>query len=76
VAGITYWHGFEHVTDFVYITLVFRPHLTPAFCSLSFRLYLATVSDLQRREAIIRCGTRGARDGDPDMEVRESVVYW
>lgn len=34
------------------------------------------VSDLQRREAIIRCGTRGARDGDMDMKARESVVYW
>jgi hypothetical protein len=34
------------------------------------------VSDFQRREAIIRCGTRGARDGDLDMKARESVVYW
>ena len=34
------------------------------------------VSDMQKREAIIRCGTRGARDGDLDMKARESVVYW
>ena len=34
VAGITYCHGLGHVTDFVYITLVFRPHSTPAFLLL------------------------------------------
>jgi hypothetical protein len=33
------------------------------------------ISNLQRREAIIRCGTRGARDGEPDMKARESIVY-
>lgn len=32
--------------------------------------------DLQRREATLRCGTRGARDGDPDPRARETFVSW
>lgn len=32
--------------------------------------------DLQRREATLRCGTRGARDGDPDPRAQETFVSW
>lgn len=32
--------------------------------------------DLQRREATIRCGTRGARDGDLDMRANETFIHW
>jgi len=32
--------------------------------------------DLQRREATIRCGTRGARDGDADARVKETFINW
>lgn len=32
--------------------------------------------DLQRREATLRCGTRGAREGDPDPRARETFVSW
>jgi len=32
--------------------------------------------DLQKREATLRCGTRGARDGDPDPRAQETFVSW
>jgi hypothetical protein len=32
--------------------------------------------DLQRREATLRCGTRGAREGDPDPRGKETFVSW
>jgi hypothetical protein len=32
--------------------------------------------DLQSREATLRCGTRGARDGDPDPRGKETFVSW
>lgn len=32
--------------------------------------------DLQRREATLRCGTRGARDGDVDSRARETNILW
>ena len=32
--------------------------------------------DLQRREATLRCGTRGAREGDVDIRGRETYVSW
>jgi hypothetical protein len=32
--------------------------------------------DLQRREAVIRCGTRGAREGDEDGRARETCIFW
>ena len=41
----------EHVTYFVYITLVFRPYSKPAFCSLSFRsepVYNRTINSITK----------------------------
>lgn len=32
--------------------------------------------DLQRREATLRCGTRGAREGDVDVRARETFIFW
>ncbi|KAH8672818.1 hypothetical protein BGZ60DRAFT_430124 [Tricladium varicosporioides] len=32
--------------------------------------------DLQRREATLRCGTRGARDGDMDPRAKETHIFW
>lgn len=32
--------------------------------------------DLQRREATLRCGTRGAREGDPDERARIKHIWW
>ena len=32
--------------------------------------------DLQKREATLRCGTRGAREGDPDARARSKDVFW
>jgi hypothetical protein len=32
--------------------------------------------DLQRREATLRCGTRGARDGDFDERARVKQIWW
>lgn len=32
--------------------------------------------DLQRREATIRCGTRGAREGDFDGRAKETFIHW
>ena len=32
--------------------------------------------DMQRREARLRCGTRGARDGDPDERARVKDMWW
>jgi hypothetical protein len=32
--------------------------------------------DLQRREATLRCGTRGAREGDPDERARVNHIWW
>lgn len=32
--------------------------------------------DLQRREATIRCGTRGAHEGDQDGKARETNISW
>ena len=32
--------------------------------------------DLQRREATLRCGTRGARDGDLDPRAKETFIFW
>jgi hypothetical protein len=32
--------------------------------------------DLQRREATLRCGTRGAKEGDDDHRARETHIYW
>jgi hypothetical protein len=32
--------------------------------------------DLQRREATIRCGTRGAMEGDQDRRARETHIFW
>lgn len=32
--------------------------------------------DMQRREAILRCGTRGARDGDPDNTAKAKHIWW
>jgi len=32
--------------------------------------------DLQKREATLRCGTRGAREGDEDSRVNETQIFW
>lgn len=32
--------------------------------------------DLQAREATLRCGTRGARDGDRDLRAKETFIHW
>jgi hypothetical protein len=32
--------------------------------------------DLQKREATLRCGTRGAREGDEDPRAKETHIYW
>jgi len=32
--------------------------------------------DLQKREATLRCGTRGAREGDPDPRAKETFISW
>jgi len=32
--------------------------------------------DMQRREATLRCGTRGARDGDFDRRAKETFISW
>jgi hypothetical protein len=32
--------------------------------------------DMQRREATLRCGTRGAREGDLDMRAKETHISW
>jgi len=32
--------------------------------------------DMQRRQATLRCGTRGAREGDPDPKARETHIRW
>ncbi|KAN0098227.1 hypothetical protein V8E51_013890 [Hyaloscypha variabilis] len=32
--------------------------------------------DMQRREARLRCGTRGAREGDPDERARVKDIWW
>jgi hypothetical protein len=32
--------------------------------------------DMQRREATLRCGTRGAREGDPDARARVKHIWW
>ncbi|XMA20463.1 hypothetical protein WAI453_013254 [Rhynchosporium graminicola] len=32
--------------------------------------------DMQRREAILRCGTRGAREGERDERARETRIVW
>jgi hypothetical protein len=32
--------------------------------------------DLQRREATIRCGTRGVMEGDEDRRARETHIFW
>jgi len=32
--------------------------------------------DFQKREATLRCGTRGVREGDLDMRVRETHIWW
>lgn len=32
--------------------------------------------DMQRREATLRCGTRGAREGDFDTRAKETQITW
>jgi len=32
--------------------------------------------DMQRREATLRCGTRGVREGDNDERIRVKQIYW
>jgi hypothetical protein len=32
--------------------------------------------DLQRREATIRCGTRGVMEGGEDRRARETHIFW
>ncbi|TVY53342.1 putative transcriptional regulatory protein [Lachnellula cervina] len=32
--------------------------------------------DLQKREATLRCGTRGAREGDEDSRANETHIFW
>ncbi|KAG9235209.1 hypothetical protein BJ875DRAFT_279511 [Amylocarpus encephaloides] len=32
--------------------------------------------DMQKREATLRCGTRGARDGDYDSKANETHIFW
>ncbi|CAG8956230.1 hypothetical protein HYFRA_00003610 [Hymenoscyphus fraxineus] len=32
--------------------------------------------DMQKREATLRCGTRGARDGDYDPRANETHIWW
>jgi len=32
--------------------------------------------DLQKREATLRCGTRGAREGDVDPRAKETHIFW
>jgi hypothetical protein len=32
--------------------------------------------DMQKREATLRCGTRGARDGDYDLRANETHIFW
>ena len=32
--------------------------------------------DMQRREATLRCGTRGAREGDYDKRMRVKHIFW
>ena len=32
--------------------------------------------DMQRREARLRCGTRGAREGDPDERAKVKDIWW
>lgn len=32
--------------------------------------------DLQNREAMLRCGTRGLRDGDMDLRAKEQNIWW
>jgi hypothetical protein len=32
--------------------------------------------DMQRREATLRCGTRGIKDGDPDSKAKEIHICW
>jgi len=32
--------------------------------------------DMQKREATLRCGTRGAREGDYDLRTNETHIFW
>lgn len=56
---------------------IFNPLSTSMLVEESKRVMVKEISfDLKRRTATLRCGTRGAMDGDKDERSKETSIFW